>query len=336
MLDWAKRGRVTGDSPATLYLHYPCFDGVMSAALAWDFLETSQHWTIAHAMPVNYDGSAGWLARKLPARSAVVDFLYHPGAAFWADHHATTFLSDAVRGDFEARASEFVAYDREAASCAGMLAAAFGARTSDPPRYAEMAAWADKIDSAAYDSVREAISGTSAAAELNLSLSLPDSDGAYCDFLLRALRTMTLDELALAPAVRARSTVARVRVSAGLDLVGRGIREEAGDIAVFDVTPGPDDGVNRYSAFHFFPHARYSVGLVRDGERAKITAMRNPWIDFPSVELGEIFRSVGGGGHRRVASVVSDDVSASDALLRRLVDEIRQRDTAAGSPQALA
>jgi hypothetical protein len=112
MLDWAKRGRVTGDSPATLYLHYPCFDGVMSAALAWDFLETSQHWTIAHAMPVNYDGSAGWLARKLPARSAVVDFLYHPGAAFWADHHATTFLSDAVRGDFEARASEFVAYDR--------------------------------------------------------------------------------------------------------------------------------------------------------------------------------------------------------------------------------
>jgi hypothetical protein len=33
---------------------------------------------------------------------------------------------------------------------------------------------------------------------------------------------------------------------------------------------------------------------------------------------------------------VSDDVSASDALLRRLVDEIRQRDTAAGSPLALA
>ena len=61
--------------------------------------------------------------------------------------------------------------------------------------------------------------------------------------------------------------------------------------------------INRYSAYYFAPNARYSVGIIHSEEGTAITAMRNPWREFPSVGLGRIFEQFGGGGHHRVGSI---------------------------------
>ncbi len=47
---------------ATLYFHYPCFDGIVSAALAWEFLETQKGWRVGELCPVNYTVRNTWLA----------------------------------------------------------------------------------------------------------------------------------------------------------------------------------------------------------------------------------------------------------------------------------
>src|SRR5579872_7540227 len=81
------------------------------------------------ALPI-YHQQKEWPDTRLPRHSAVVDFLYHPQAEFWADHHETSFLTDQLRADFEARkdksrskdesrfkdASRF--YDKQSGSCA--------------------------------------------------------------------------------------------------------------------------------------------------------------------------------------------------------------------------
>lgn len=73
-----------------------------------------------------------------------------------------------------------------------------------------------------------------------------------------------------------------------------------------------------------FPHARYSIGYVRLEGDGKITAMRNPWIDFESVALGDIFARFGGGGHQRVASLrVSDDTDV-EKILAELVAAVEE------------
>ena len=67
----------------TLYFHSACFDGLVSAVLAWVFLETKD-WQFQGFIPVNYDVRTMWLSDPLKTPAAVVDFLYHPDADFWA------------------------------------------------------------------------------------------------------------------------------------------------------------------------------------------------------------------------------------------------------------
>ena len=168
-----------------LYFHSPCFDGIASAVLVSDFLETARGMAPLVLHPVDYDLRAGWLALELGAPAAVVDFLYHPRAAFWADHHATAFLNDEARADFDRRSGPAVIYDGAADSCAGLLwrhlEQAFGHRDA---RYADLVGWAEKIDAARYGSVEEAIFGSAPALRLALGLALGDGAG-HCVRLVR-------------------------------------------------------------------------------------------------------------------------------------------------------
>lgn len=310
-----------------IYFHSPCFDGTVSAVLAWDFLDTRWGWTSPMLEPVNYDRRESWLRDALERPSAIVDFLYHPDACFWADHHLTAFLTSAARQHFEDRRGPDFAYDDRAGSCAVLLwehlAATFGHRT---PAYAELVRWADKIDAARYASVEEAIDAAAPALRLNLSLAVGEASG-YSETLVRALRRQSLDEVADLPEARRRFQEARALADAGLDRFAKAAHLEADGIVVFDVN-GDDTLVNRYAPYHFFPNARYSAGVVRSKSGAKVTAMRNPWRDFASVPLGRIAETLGGGGHQRVASIAlgADRASGADAVLAQLVEAIRALD----------
>lgn len=311
---------------ATLYYHYPCFDGLVSAAMAWDFLEHRASWQIEHAEAVNYDVARTWTAQRLRERSAVVDFLYHPQATFWADHHPTTF----VDGEFSAvaRTDRMLLYDSASPSCASLLWHRFGETLSDPRRFADMAGWADRIDAARYESVHEALFGDEPALTINTSL-LHDADSSYGAFVLAALRARSLVEVANAAPVRSRAEQVWARTQRGLELVRTASVLRPGSIATFSVAPDRDAVVNRYSAYAVYPDARYSVALVRENGRSKITAMRNPWRDFESVHLGGIFRSYGGGGHQRVASVLVPQGDTNPTrMAERIIDEIRLADEA--------
>lgn len=309
---------------AHLYFHSPCFDGIVSAVLAWDFLESFQGWRSLILHPVNYDLRESWLTSSPQRPCAIVDFLYHPEAEFWCDHHVTTFLDEDTRKDFERRASPKLVYDGRAGSCAGLLwdhlAKAFGHRSY---QYADMVHWAEKIDSARYESVDEAILSRAPAIRISLALALKDR-GRYCEELVRALRYKTMDEVADLPEVRTRFEQAQSLVQVGLDRFKKAAQLESDEIVVFDVE-GRDAIISRYAPFYFFPHAQYSAGIVRWEGGAKITVMRNPWREFESAYLGKICEKLGGGGHQRVGSIVLHGEGASQApyFLDRILSEIR-------------
>jgi hypothetical protein len=109
---------------------------------------------------------------------------------------------------------------------------------------------------------------------------------------------------------------------------------EYGNIVVFDLDASPNSIISRYAPFYFFPEARYSVGITRRRESAKITAMRNPWCEFESVPLGTIFERYGGGGHKRVASVIlpRSDLNNANATLNELLFEIQRQDSTLSHP----
>jgi len=319
--------------PAHLYFHSPCFDGIVSAVLAWDFLENKLGWTRLALHSVNYDLKGGWLSSTLEKPCAIVDFLYHPEAEFWADHHLTAFLSDDARRDFERRKGQTLIYDDRVGSCATLLwrhlAQAFGYRNS---RYAELVTWAEKTDAARYESVAEAIFPSAPALKISLGLVFGNRQG-HCETLVRALREQTLDQVAGLLEVQTRFARAQNLIKDGLSRFEESARLEEDGILVFDVDSS-NTVISRYAPFYFYPAARYSAGIVRWKGGAKITAMRNPWREFESVPLGKICEQLGGGGHRRVGSVVLQGERAAEApaLLKRILSEIRreERETAEG------
>jgi hypothetical protein len=288
---------------AALYFHYPCFDGLVSAALAWEFLEQSKGWHVAELCPVNYTVRNSWLGSDLKHPSAIVDFLYHPSADFWADHHATSILTKEAEADYQRRRAEFPLYfDEQAGSCASLLFRHLSDALAGKPHFSEMVAWAEKIDSARYVSVEEAILGDAPALRVNRSIQLePDAD--YARLLCKELRTHPLHYVAALDEVKKRHDEVERRTRTGLRQVEKRIKMELGDVATFEAEPAKEEIINRYSAYYFAPDARYSVGIIHSEDGTAITAMRNPWREFPSIELGKIFSKFGGGGHQRVGAI---------------------------------
>lgn len=311
---------------ASLYFHSPCFDGIVSSVIASDFLEVQFRWVIERFYAVDYNDRAEWLSRSLQDTCAVVDFIYHPRATFWADHHSTTFLSADAKRDYDRRRrSRTIFYNDRLGSCSKLLWQQLKERFEHRnPAYSELVEWADRIDSARYSSVTEAILGDAPALQIRASLGInPGPD--FFKSLINELRVKPLEEVATLPQVEIRATHARSQIQQGLERLKNSIWIDDNGIVAFDVD-GSGVTINRYAPYLFFPDARYSAGIVRSNAGAKITAMRNPWRDFPSVKLGTIFERFGGGGHERVASLLLPDAGDARATLNRIIDEIRCED----------
>jgi hypothetical protein len=314
------------EAGATLYFHSPCFDGLMSCVLASVFLERNQRWNIARFCPVNYHYRDSWLAMDLETPSAIVDFLYHPQARFWADHHGTTFVTEEARQQFELhKNNSLLLFDNDARSCASLLWSRFGGSLGEE-RFAEMVFWADKIDSASYTSVEEAIFGDAPALRIKFTLLLRN-DLDYCRLLVQELRSKTLHEVSSLPEVQEKVSEVRRRTAAGLKHLEKHIRLEEGNIVTFDIESNPDEIISRYAPYHFFEGAHYSIGVVRSANAARITAMRNPWRSFESIPLGKLFERFGGGGHQRVGAVSlpAEQSHRIPEIVAQVISEIRKQ-----------
>ena len=253
---------------------------------------------------------------------AVVDFLFHPAASFWADHHSTSFLTDSARSEFHSHPNPRRFYDESADSCAGLiqehLEEDFGYRNPD---YDELVRWADKTDAARYETVEEAIFPTSPALIINLTLAQGRNED-LSRRLVRGLRTSTLVEVAAWREIRTKYAQILALLQSGLNRFKQSASIVSG-IVKFDVN-GEGTIISRYAPYYFFPRALYSAGVVRSSAGSKITVMRNPWLNFQSPHLGKICEKYGGGGHQRIGGILLPKERAQEAssLLNNVVADI--------------
>lgn len=273
--------------------------------LAWEYLEKHEGWQFQDFQPVDYALRDTWLSQELRKPAAVVDFLYHPQADFWADHHQTSVLTATAEADFDRRKGKSsLFFDPRARSCASLLYRHLRRSLIDKPQFKEMVVWAEKIDAAAYSSVDEAILGEAPALQISRTLSVEDENWQdYVRFLLRELRDHDLAYVANLKEVKSRAGQIRRRIENGLKRVKATLRLEPGDVVVFDARSNGKQVISRYAAYYFQPKARYSIAVIYSPEGVRITAMRNPWKNFKSIPLGRTFAKFGGGGHQRVGGV---------------------------------
>jgi hypothetical protein len=295
-----------------IYLHKSCFDGVVSAAAAATLLDLTMGKTADGIEPVDYAVKKSWTKTFLSRDACVVDFLYHPMAEFWWDHHSTTFDSDEMLKNFEEKKSAYIKFDPSARSCAGLiLESAINLSVDLSPTMLEAIHWADIIDSASYSSPDEAVLHQPIARKIALSFA-EDSSSEYHDSLLRNIQLRSLAEIGEMEPFRTAIFRAQSRYSMGLSLMSSSIVSRLG-IACYDLAVSTEI-IDRMMPYLIDPTARYSLGLIRRKGLINVTCNANPWHIENSVDLASIFKKFGGGGHRDVGSVL---FSESESELAR-------------------
>ncbi len=282
-----------------LYIHND-FDGLASATVLYDFLNQRDD-TVASCTPMHYhpDLKLQWPDYVFDEPFIVLDFLYHPKAAWWFDHHPTTFISADWQQNFVPDSQHV--FDEMAYSCCSLVMKSLQKhfKYQPPAHIIELAKWLDIIDAARYVSVQQAIERKEPALQF---LSLIDSiyaDGKGLE-MIQQLATGPIESIIQAP--RAQKIIAEEyqQRQQATDLLQQKC-ELHNRVIYADITETTVH-VPRFLEYWLYPEAIYSVVLKRKGDVFHGTVGKNPWQTVSKeIHLGDLVRQYGGGGHKNVA-----------------------------------
>jgi len=302
-----------------VYIHKGCFDGVTSGALVLGFLRELHDAARPDIVPIDYSEASEWLDQALPENASVVDFLYHPSATYWWDHHGDPFRHASWREEYERRMSPFVQWDPDAKSCAGLILRTLSTSDYDVPAHLQRtAAWADMIDSASYPTPEDAVINLSPARQLALSLRVCETY-EYHTALVYALADLDVADVARLSPFSETAATAVASYAAGVERMRKVSRLDVNTVTYTLDEGGPFS--DRMVPFFLFRDAAYSLGILHDGRRLKVTANANPWRPPQTLDIGRIFRLHGGGGHHDVGSVIlkGADAARADDVLKNVL-----------------
>jgi hypothetical protein len=257
--------------------HGHCFDGMASAAL------------FAHVLRRVRSGT--------PLAFRFLSCGYGPNMsqipAFWlAERDAALAGASGSPGD-----GPQVYHDAAYGSCARLIADTAGRVFGvDPGPLAELLEWADRIDTASFDSAADAIRRDEPVLQL-ASVVEQHGDRAFLDAVVPKLEERGLHDVARDPWIQERwapiaaaQSALRERFRARSRLVGR--------VVVTDLSDAPIDTPAKFISYALFPTCMYSVTLSRSKQHFKLAVGYNPWCGSARLhDIASICKRYGGGGH---------------------------------------
>lgn len=315
-----------------IFFHDNCFDGATSAALFGAFyrghidasadvaLQGVQHKRGDPFDDYAIDGDD----------NACVDFRYspHDKMTWWFDHHISAFQPKDLQEHFEADTSGQKFYDPTARSCAkfqlGVLADTFSWQPHDPEgAWKELLHWADIIDGAQFESAELAVRLEQPALRIMTWLE-HNGDPSAIHQLIRQFGTRNLADIAAQDWITGPLEPVMAAHRENIELIGE--RAVCADgVVYFDLS---EDGVaahNKFIAYMLFPESRYTVGVTRSSQRAKISVGSNPWSGRERTHnIAAICERFGGGGHPVVGAVslAPDQIERAREIARLIRDEL--------------
>ncbi len=288
-----------------IYFHND-FDGRASAAVMLAFLR-SRGDDIAHYTALTYGHEAPWLASDLTKKknpAIVVDFLYHPGTAFWFDHHPTTFRKPEWKAKFKPDRQH--RYDPSYKSACSFTYACLKKdfKWKPPAHFKTLAKWLDVMDSAGYRSARETIAMKHPAYQVDAFIDVVRQTAKDNARLIGLLAEYSLAQVVKVP-----------RIAAGIRTIqkkaARSMRFYETHVRVFkrttliDTTGDPLNGLLRYAPFSLYPLAVYNIRLKKkEGGIWYLGVGENPWRRSENkLHLGNYMRAhYAGGGHKGIGA----------------------------------
>ncbi len=302
-----------------IYFHRD-FDGMVSAALIADYISNEWPQVRIKFCPKGYGGKPQWETSSLKGDiSFVLDYVFHPQATYWFDHHQTGLGN--YKGPLDPQ-RHF--WDPQKGSCALLiwekLYEVFGYRNLN---FSDLVQWADKIDSASYQ-LEEIVECQQNAFKIHLSLAV-EGDNPYLIELTR-LFWQYKDHLLSSSSL---PLIAEWRFKRALKIRKEALQEFAKE-SQFD----PETKIVffqmlqsfftcRFAPYYFYPEALYALGIIKiTPHRYMVLVTENPWHKSNLINLGQMCKTLGGGGHPGVGAVTVTDPLLAQQIANTIAEHL--------------
>ncbi len=288
-----------------LYFHND-FDGRASSAMFLDFLRSrgdsvGNYFAVDHYIQLKWDK----LIRDSKNPAVIFDFYYHPKAAFFFDHHATTF----IRLDWEKsfRRSKYFNLNFKYESCCHLvfdvLTKNFGYR---PPKYVrDLVKWANVVDAAKYKSSKDTIDLKEPALQLDAYIDHESHHGDPLRWVIEALSRTDLKRVAEEERVVRVVKLVKLKIKQSLEFHFKNL-QVYNKVCFIDLSEAKVERV-RFAPHYLVPDLVYIVTLLRSGEFYRVAVGGNPWRSKQcKIDLRKLVRERYGfkaGGHRRASGI---------------------------------
>jgi hypothetical protein len=252
--------------------------------------------------------------------AAVVDFTYHPKAAWWFDHHSTTFKKPEWQPRFVSDPQHRL--DPKYASCCRWTYVSLKRdfKWKAPKHFPEFATWGDIIDGAKYRSAKETIEMKHPALQMNAFIEALPHTAKEDKLMIELMSELPLAKVIRHPIIAKGIRYVRSQVKKSLVYQKKNI-QDFGNVTFVDLSKDPLKGLMRYAPFYFYPKSVFGARMRRKGKLWYLGIGVNPW-NKPkqNIDLGEVMRGYHGGGHKGVGA--AEFHSRKEAL--RVFEEVKK------------
>jgi oligoribonuclease NrnB/cAMP/cGMP phosphodiesterase (DHH superfamily) len=321
-----KQGPTTYD----IFFHND-FDGRASAAILVDFLKGRKD-RVERFVPVDYDLKPMWhkkdalqqIARKAKKGKInpviIVDFIYHPAAAWWFDHHPTAFIKEAWENSYQPGPTRHFAPEYASATHLVMdaLEEYHGYRPGKHIR--DMSAWLDVCDGAQYRSARQTILLNEPALQLSAFIDDDTNKGKSLDWLIKILADKGIAAAMRDRRVKKVMPKIRAEYKLGLDYFKKNLVLHK-KVAFIDKTGLGKLPTLRHAPFYLHPNLIYSIMRKKAGQNEyRFQVGVNAWkTERNPIHIGGLLMKYGGGGHRNVGAANVQGEAAAEKFGEYLI-----------------
>jgi len=310
--------------------HGHCFDGLASATLFTRLFEAvngSGHRLVYRACGYGTGQLRPDSSVLEGEENAILDYRFFPSEklSWYFDHHRTAFANDEDRAVFEARrASGRFYFDATYSSCTKLIRDISEQEFQvESPALAELVTWADRIDSARFDSADHAIRRTDPVLRLATVVE-HYGDDAFLTRLIPELLEKPLAEVAGGQDIADKYRPLGQKHERFVQRV-REKGQRMGRVVFVDLTESVLESVGKFVTYALYPESTYSVivGLLKSG--AKISVGYNPWCGQPREhDISQICARYGGGGHPVVGGIAFDkrELERAREVARHIAEEL--------------
>lgn len=288
--------------------HGHCFDGLASAVLFTRLVQEAvgSNYQFVYRACGYGPGQQRADERLLDgAENAILDYRFSdtPRLSWYFDHHRTAFGSDREREAFHESVSGRFFYDAAYSSCTKLIADVakreFGL---DSGELGPLVEWADRVDSASFESPEQAVSRDHPVMQL-VSVIEHYGDDAFLQKVVPDFLTRPLSDIAFSEDVQLRYRPLGKKHEKFVQRV-RDKGERRGRVVFVDLTESILDTVGKFVTYALFPDSVYSVIVGRLKSGPKISVGYNPWSGRPlDTDISAICARYGGGGHPVVGGI---------------------------------